>query len=112
MKLPNYQNAVVEETKITKYLLSDVHTSGKGKAQFFTHFGFSIEQWENLANALLQHAKEHEITNHIDSPHGVKYVIEGRLNSPDKRNPFVRAIWITDLGNDYARLVTAYPLGE
>jgi hypothetical protein len=39
MKLPNCEQAVVAEAKITRYLLSETHEDGKHKAAFFTHFG-------------------------------------------------------------------------
>ena len=35
LKLPNYENAVVSEAKITGYLLSTKHRDGRSKAEFF-----------------------------------------------------------------------------
>jgi lysophospholipid acyltransferase (LPLAT)-like uncharacterized protein len=40
LKLPNYENAVISETKITGYLLSTKHRDGRSKAEFFTRLGF------------------------------------------------------------------------
>ena len=48
MKLPNYKNAVVSQTKITGYLLSIKHRDGRSKAEFFTQLGFSYDAWEDL----------------------------------------------------------------
>ncbi len=56
MKLPHYENAVIAEAKITKYLLDESHEDGKTKAAFFIRFGFSLSQWKVLAEALKQHA--------------------------------------------------------
>jgi hypothetical protein len=44
MKLRNYEQAVVSESKITEYLLSDTHPEGKEKAAFFERFGFSADE--------------------------------------------------------------------
>ena len=39
MKLPNAENAYVEERKITAYLLDPEHEEGGSKARFFLAFG-------------------------------------------------------------------------
>lgn len=39
-------------------------------------FGFSIEAWEVLAEALRRHAAEHKVTKIETSPFGTRYVIE------------------------------------
>ncbi|HEY8324673.1 MAG: DUF6883 domain-containing protein [Ktedonobacterales bacterium] len=108
MRLPNLQNARVEEQKVTAYLLSDERS--EGKAAFFVSFGFSLERWELLHDALLAHAALHEVVRGVDSPHGAKYIIEGSLTTPDGRNPLVRSVWIIETGSHAPRLVTAYPL--
>ena len=92
MKLPNLENANVPQAKITDYLLSPTHATGRGKAKFFIRFGFSAETWEVLANALLSHAKEHEVTKLERTPFGTRYVIEGTLETPVKRTPLVRVV--------------------
>ncbi len=51
MKLPNLKNALIEESKITAYLLSEENSGGK--SAFFAAFGFSVEMWEKLRDALL-----------------------------------------------------------
>jgi hypothetical protein len=110
MKLPNLNTATVPQAKITQYLLSSTHESGKGKAGFFTHFGFSVEEWHELAKALLQHAAENEVAKVEDSPFGRRYVIEGEVPTPDRRTPMVRAVWFIDNEQEVPRFVTAYPL--
>jgi len=66
--------------------------------------------WEELAQALLRHAVELEVMRVNKSRHGTKYVIQGRLATPDGRNPVVRSVWIIEKGEIGARLVTAYPV--
>ena len=110
MKLPDYERAVVPERKITAYLLSLTHRDGRSKGTFFMRFGFTIGDWETLANALLSHAADHDVAETEDTPFGTSYVIEGALMVPDGRSPQVRVVWFIDTGEHIPHLVTAYPL--
>lgn len=110
MKLPNYENAVVPQTKVTEYLLSLTHRDGRSKSNFFTRFGFSADSWEELAMALLRHAADQEVTRIEDSPFGTRYVVEGTLPAPDERAPVICSIWFIETGEQIPRFVTAYPL--
>lgn len=112
MKLPNAARAAVPQQKITGYLLSFSHRDGRGKALFFSRFGFSVSAWRTLATALQQHALDHEVSKVADSPFGTRYVIEGTIVTPDKRNPLVRSIWFIETGEDTPHFVTAYPLAS
>ena len=104
MRLPNLQNAFIEESKLTNYLLSEEYSGGK--AGSFAAFGFSIVDWEKLRDALLQHAEDNKVVRISETLHGVKYIIEGNIITPDDRSPLIRAIWIVDAGQDKPRLVT------
>jgi hypothetical protein len=110
LKLPNYENAVISETKITGYLLSTKHRDGRSKAEFFTRLGFSSDAWEDLVKALLRHAAENEVAKIEDSPFGTRYIIEGFLLAPDRRGAVVRSVWFIETGEQVPRFVTAYPL--
>lgn len=110
-KLPNHEKCSVPEAKITRYLLNLESENGRSKARFFLAFGFTIEAWQIMAEALKQHAAAHEVTaTVVRETFGVNYVVEGTLNTPDGRNPEVRVIWAIDEGDDVPRLVSAYPL--
>lgn len=110
MKLPNHARAVVSPKKITDYLLSFTHEDGKSKAEFFTRFGFRAEEWEQLANALVNHATENEVAATERSAFGTRFIIEGIIRTPDGRNPSIRAIWFIENGENSPRFVSAYPL--
>jgi hypothetical protein len=56
---------------------------------------------------LLAHAAAHEVALLVSNVYGDKYIIEGPLQTPDGRNPKVRAVWIVNVGTDVPRLVTA-----
>ena len=100
------------QAKIVNYLLSATHRDGKSKERFFTRFGFSIERWGDLANALLRHAAENQVVNTERSPFGRRYVIDGIMHAVDGRTPRVRCIWFIEEGDDIPQFATAYPLKE
>ena len=108
MKLPHVEQAIIERTKITEYLLAEHDDSDK--AGFFRRFGFSSSEWQILATALHDHVTRHPVMLQQTTVHGVKYVIEGELQTPDQRNPQIRSVWIIEHGKTVPRLVTAYPL--
>lgn len=54
-RLPNAHLAVIEESKITGYLLSDSHPTGRSKAAYFRQFGFQALSWRTLRDALFSH---------------------------------------------------------
>ena len=112
MMLPNPEQAVVPSRKITHYLLSSAHRDGQHKAVFFRSLGFTFEAWEQLAAALLQHARSHEVAGVASTPFGKNYVVEGPLPAPDGRAPRVRVVWFVANGSETATLATAYPLDD
>ncbi|PYI94732.1 MAG: hypothetical protein DME97_00160 [Verrucomicrobia bacterium] len=112
MKLPNAEAAVVERAKIEGYLLNVAHRFGASKARFFTHFGFRLEAWEQLAQALLAHGQKYELRKTRKTGFGPRYEVEGKLNCPNGRRPLVRSVWQMDEGEIAPRLSTAYPLED
>jgi len=110
VKLPNPEYAVVPRAKVVDYLLSDIHRDGQHKAAFFKRFGFAAAEWERLAQALREHAAEHDVTRIETSSYGQRYIVEGIIRSPDTRNPLIRAVWFVESSEDTPRFVTAYPL--
>lgn len=103
MKTPDTERALVEEAKLG-YLLR-----AEEKGGFFEAVGFTEDRAEVLKEALLVHARQSDISGTIETAFGVKYVVEGSLESPDGRNPEVRSVWIKEFGSDRLRFVTAYP---
>ena len=110
VKLPNVDRAFVPERKLTEYLLSTTHPSGRGKAIFFARFGFTEAAWESLGDALRRHARESDVVVTEETPFGTSYAIDGPLTAPDGRTPRVRAVWFIESGEVIPALVTAYPL--
>ena len=110
MKLPNAEHACVDREKLTDYLLCLSHPDGGSKAEFFVRFGFHVEDWGVLAEALRRHGAYYDVVNTVDSEYGTRYAVDGPLETPDGRNPLVRTVWIIEKGSAGPRLITAHPL--
>ena len=100
---------VVSREKVADYLLNPAHPDNGGKAEFFDKLGFRREEWETLAAAFRILTQTTDVAGSMESPHGRKYVIIGRIGSPAGKSVAVKTIWIVDKGLAVARLVTAYP---
>jgi len=109
VNLPNASSCRVDRVKIESYLLCPTHPDGAAKAQFFRRFGFKLENWKELADALRVHGESHTVAEVVESRHGIRYSVDGSLRSPDGRNPTIRTVWIVERGTREARLITAYP---
>lgn len=110
MKLPNPDKLIVQRDKIADYLLNPAHRYGASKARFFAEFGFRIENWEQLADALREHGRTHEVMSQQETGFGPRYAVEGELKTPTGRWPRVRTVWQMDTGAIAPRLISAYPL--
>jgi uncharacterized protein DUF6883 len=108
VKVPLVQNATVALDK-ARYLLDANHPQNGGKAAFFLAFGFRLDAPEVLAEALLRHVLDHDVTDVQQHPYGTRYTVSGPLGTPDGRNPTVDAGWFIDPGSDTPRLTTATP---
>lgn len=112
MKVPNADVAEVTKGKITEYLLNSLHPDGAGKAKFFCSLEFRADQWHVLATALKRMVQIWPVTESVGSTHGLKYIVDGPIETPSGKSPVVRTVWIVDSGSSIPRLVTAYPREE
>ncbi len=110
MRLPNHEDAMVPEEKLTGYLLSSSHPDGKHKAVFFTAIGFASADWQSLQRVLLQHVVEHDVVKVETTKFGLRYVVEGIISAPDGRSPLLRTVWFIRNDEGFPRFVTAYPM--
>jgi hypothetical protein len=111
-KLPNLRSCQISDAKLTGYFLSDTHPDGAPKARFLCSFGFSATAPETLRNALRAHAAAHNVSDWRVTEFGTIYETDGQLVSPDGQNPFVRVVWMIDIGTDRPRLITVVPSEE
>lgn len=96
--------------KIIAYLLNPAHRYGASKARFFAAFGFRVDEWEVLAQALREHGQNHAVTEVTETGFGPRYEVEGELIAPDGRRPRGRTVCQLDEGEVAPRLIIAYPL--
>lgn len=109
MNLPYCEDAQIDPAKLHDYLLSTSHPIGRSKAKFFRGFGFDDDNADLLEDGLLQIARTETVLFVTESRHGVKYVIEGWLQTPAGVAVKVRTVWIIEYAKPYPILVTAYP---
>ena len=89
--------------------MNSAHPDNGGKAAFFVGLGFSEAAWQTLASAFIAITSSSAVTKSMESPHGIKYIVDGTIQGPNGSVGTVRTIWIIDSGRDRPRLVTAYP---
>ena len=111
MSIPNAENAIVTRDKVDGYLLNDDHPDGGSKAIWFHSLGYEQENWQILANDLLEIARTGDKYDMERSPFGIKYKVSGTVSRPGYRPGHVLTVWIVEL-NEPPRLVTAFPDDE
>jgi len=110
MKLPNAHLATVSIDKVVGYLLSPTHPRGKSKAVFFRNLGFDESAPESLATKLTRHAMENDVLHETATEFGVRYVIDGWIDSAIGQRARIRTVWFIDHGREIPRFVTAHPI--
>ena len=110
MHLPNRKKAYIPISKLKDYLLSETHSVGKSKAKFLRSVGFNETNTHLLKQGLINIAHSQGIKEAVPSPHGIKYIIDGLLQTPADGSIKVRTVWIIDRDQERPRFVTAYPI--
>ncbi len=108
MPIPDAENAIVTRDKVDSYLLNVDHPDGGSKAIWFHSLGYKQENWQFLANDLLEIAQTCDKYDVEQSPYGVKYKVSGTVNRPGYRPGRILTVWIIE-PDEPPRLVTAYP---
>lgn len=100
---------VIEIGKVTDYLPSRSHPTGRGKAAFFEAFGFDQTAPNRLAEALARHGREREVTATRETAFGISYEVRCAITTPDGRVPCIVSVWMAERDGRSLRLITAYP---
>ncbi len=109
--MPNADHAIIEQSKLEGYLLSEVHPVGRFKARFFASLGFTAGNWRELDAALRsQHLPESATPGPVEA-FGQSFTIRAILKGPGGSAP-VTSVWFVRTGEAVARFVTAYPGGK
>jgi hypothetical protein len=110
MKLPNREQAYIPSTKLSGYLLSETHSVGKSKSKLLRSVGFNEVNAATLKLGLIAIAHSEDVIETISSEYGIKYTIDGQLETPVGGTIKMRTIWIVEAGQEKPRFVTAYPI--
>jgi hypothetical protein len=102
-------HAFVEVEKVSAYLLSESHPVGRLKAQFFRGLGFRWSDPQAFVAALQALARQAEFVDRIETPFGIKYVVDGTVMGPSG-SAEVRTVWHATDTEGVPRMVTAYPV--
>ncbi|HLO47078.1 MAG TPA: hypothetical protein VK211_01425 [Kamptonema sp.] len=110
MKLPNPEQAIIDEEKLSGYCLNPRHSDGQHKARVFqSALGMGIEDADELRMALLQAIQTTDAVLDKRSPYGQKYQIDFLMIREEKQAT-VRSVWIVRDDEDFPRLVTSFVL--
>lgn len=108
MKLPNRNKAQVTQRKLERYLLDLNHPKGGGKARGWALFGFTMANWQVLAERLKLHARTYDVASIEHKPNGRSCGVDGILYAANGRRPWVRSVWLVDDLSGIPRLVSAH----
>jgi hypothetical protein len=111
LKLPHREKAYVAVAKIRDYLLLETHPAGWSKAKLLRALGHDERTMDVLIANLIDIANSGDVDKVIPTGHGVKYSIDGLVQTPSGVAVQFRTIWIIDKGHDRPRFVTGYPTG-
>jgi hypothetical protein len=109
MKIPNGDQAIIESSKITEYLLNTDHQRGGSKARLLIQFGYSLANWEKLEEDIRRFHLEQDVNLITETPYGIRYQISANLITPIERPLLVKTVWQIDINTDFPRLITLVP---
>lgn len=105
MKLPN--DAMIAPIKLYGYLL--VWRAKDDKSRWLATAGFSLDNWEQLEDALRALIATTEAVADEETRFGQMYVVSGILIGPNGKALSVRTVWITESETAQTKFVTLYP---
>lgn len=98
------QNAVIPESKLTRYLL--IQLPRDDKSQYLSQAGYNLENWQQLEQDLRQILLLEAVPT-VNTEFGQKYEIDGSLTGPNGVTLRVTTVWIVTL--EETRFVTLVP---
>ena len=101
---------VIAQDKLTRYLLNVNHHTGGSKARFLLAHGFRPDNPDQLAMALIEHARAHWPGSIVPSAWGERHELIGRMPLPDGNCRDVLTVWEIRTGETAANFVTKHLL--
>lgn len=109
MPIPDAKSAYVPHEKLSEYLLNEQHPVGGSKAKWFRSLGYDPADGGVLGHDLLTLIQTTEDYVEKSSSFGTKYIVSGKILTPNGVDANVTTVWIVELADKQPRLVTAYP---
>ncbi|MDX1972723.1 MAG: hypothetical protein SFY68_09350 [Candidatus Sumerlaeia bacterium] len=108
MKLPNGENAYVDEKKLSDYILDFTHPRGRHKARLFLSIlGIEISNQRLLSEALRNAARTENAMPFSEDQYGTRYTIRFELITATGSGT-VNSAWMIRTGENFPRFVTCY----
>ena len=104
MKLP--ENSLIAPEKITHYLLK--WQPDNDKSQFLKYAGYTLENWERLAEDIRGQLKEDAELSR-KTPYGDLFRIRGELIGPTGISLRIVTIWMTERKSGQTKFITLFP---
>lgn len=106
--LPNGDQARIDLTKLTDYVLDANHRIGRNKARVFqAALGLGREDAPVLLQALSVAAKTEPANLLRQDSHGAHYAIEFMMRNRDRQRR-IRSLWTIRVGESFPRFVSAF----
>jgi hypothetical protein len=107
-RLPNAAKAVVDQAKLSGYLLNPEHPIGRNKARVFrAALGLTREDAGLLKAALLAAVADEEAVLERSNAYGAHFSVEFVINRLG-RIAMVRSLWTVRADEDFPRFVSAF----
>jgi hypothetical protein len=108
--LRNARHAVIDERKLTDYVLSPTHPRGRDKARIFrSALGYDRSSCGHLIEQIRRAILRHEAVFVRQDRYGRHYRVDLMLEGPRGTAP-VRTGWLYDRGSDVPRLTMPFVL--
>jgi hypothetical protein len=105
-KLPSLP-MIIQENKITAYLLNLDHPKGGSKAKFFMGRGFTLSAVKAFTDALMVQGQTNPVVKETETGYGLRYIVKCACPTPDASNPCVRTVWQAE--REGLKLITVMP---
>lgn len=75
----------------------------------FQKYGFTTSNVDILINELINLIRSNDYNKIIENDYGVKYIINGNIQSIDGLKTEITTIWFIEKGDTIPYFITAYP---
>ena len=108
MLLPKFDQAIIDDRKLTGYVLSPEHEEGKHKAFVFQEvLGIGLSEADVLKNRILDEIKRNPVALGKEDKYGKRYTVRFNWTRND-RTATVLTGWIIRKGETAPRLTSCY----